>query len=61
MWIDHPGCENPVSLWRWLKYEIGDWMATKGSNMMDRALYPDRCPECGGAMPKSGCCDHIPH
>lgn len=60
MWINHPGCENPVSLWRWLKYEIGDWMMRRGSELADRALYPERCPTCGAAIPRGHQCDHIP-
>lgn len=61
-WINHPACqEGPVSLIRWLRYYVGEWMAAKGSSMSDRALFPNRCPECGAAM-RDGCdfCDHIP-
>ena len=60
-WIHHPATQDgPVSVWRWLKYQVGSWLMEKGDNMVDRALYPKRCPECGGAMPRIGECDHIP-
>lgn len=41
-WIHHPATQDgPVSLWRWLRYHVGDWLYTRGNRMMNRALYPD--------------------
>lgn len=39
-WIDHPAAPNPVSMWRWLKYRVGDWLENIGRRMARRGLYP---------------------
>lgn len=40
-WIDHPATQNgPVSLWRWIKYHVADWMLRKGNRWEREALYP---------------------
>lgn len=60
-WIEHPATQDgPVSLFRWLKFKIGDRLEEIGRRWADEALYPNRCPECGAAMPRRGECDHIP-
>jgi uncharacterized OB-fold protein len=60
-WIDHPACKDCVSVIRWLKYHIGEWMFDKGDRLRDSALYPNRCRECGAKMtPGQKDCDHIP-
>lgn len=59
-WINHPATDSPVSFWRWLKYQVGDWMERKGSRMVDHALYPERCEVCGQRKYYSRECDHVP-
>lgn len=39
MWIHHPSQSAPVSLWRWVMYQVGVWMERKGRYLYDYALY----------------------
>jgi hypothetical protein len=41
-WIHHPALSEPVSWWRWLKYQIGERLYRWGQRLEDSALYPDR-------------------
>lgn len=62
-WIEHPATQDgPVSLRRWIMYHVGIWMADKGRDWEDRALFPERsiCQDCGQRTRPGETCDHIP-
>lgn len=59
-WINDPACEDRVSVIRWIKYHVGGWMRDKGFSLIDHALHPKRCKECGARLDMRGECDHIP-
>lgn len=41
--INHPATQDgPVSVWRWFKFHLADWMIRKGYRWERQALYPDR-------------------
>lgn len=62
-WIEHPATQDgPVSLLRWLKFHLGEWMQRKGNGFVEQALYPERtyCSDCGQPIRPGQVCDHIP-
>lgn len=62
-WIKHPATQDgPVSVVRWLKYHVGEWMRETGARWSDDALSPycKICPDCGQRMREGDYCDHIP-
>lgn len=47
LWIAHPAADHsPVSLLRWVKWHLSQWMIDKGRNLEYAALYPN-CDGCG--------------
>ena len=45
-WINHPGCQNPVSLTRWLKFQLSEWLSGIARRLEQDAVYPN-CEACG--------------
>jgi hypothetical protein len=60
-WINHPGCQNPVSLRRYLKFQIAEWLAGIARRWEYEALYPN-CTMCGKPRDSGDhCgCDELP-
>jgi hypothetical protein len=40
-WIHHPACQDgPVSVWRWLKFQLSDIFGSWSRTLERQALYP---------------------
>ena len=60
-WIDHPGCSNPVSRYRWLKFKVAEWLGNLARRWEYDAVFPN-CEMCG--QPRNhgdhSNCDELP-
>lgn len=45
-WIDHPACSEPVSVKRWIKWKLSEWLGRISARLEWQALYPN-CQMCG--------------
>lgn len=46
-WIHHPACQDgPVSVGRWLRYRLSEWLGDWSRRLEHAALHPN-CEDCG--------------
>lgn len=61
-WIDHPACQDgPVSLTRWIKWHVSQWLDRHARRLERDALYPN-CEGCGTPRNRGdhSKCDELP-